>query len=265
MNETRTEGEKLFGLYLEGMGYPYEFEKKFEGKNKRPDFTVTKGGNIYLFDAKDFDPLTPQLGFGQFDPYFRLRQRIDDGREKFKEFKEYPCSVVLRNTGNAFVDVETPGIVLGAMYGDSGFKVPLYVGPDPRPSQSPAVEHAFWGGGKMVRPSYVQNTTISALITLRYIAVGTRRVRAIFSELPHLSVDEAIELAEQRFPPFEVEERHLGVIVWENAVARIPLSRDLFTGPYDERWGVEGDNQLIVFQGVRLKERMAGEDQSTRS
>jgi hypothetical protein len=194
-----------------------------------------------------------------------LRQRIDDGREKFKEFKEYPCSVVLRNTDNAFVNVETPSIVLGAMYGDSGFKIPLYVGPDPRPAQSPPVEHTFLGGGKMVRATYVQNTTISALVSLRYIAVGTRRVKAIFSEFPHLSVDEAIEFAAQRFPHFDVEERHLGVIVWENAVARIPLSRELFTGPYDERWGVEGDNQMVVFQGETLRQLIAGENEQPSS
>ena len=69
MTETRTEGERLFQQYLEDAGYSYEFEKQFEGKNKKPDFTVTRDDNVYLFDAKDFDPLTPQFGFGQFDPY----------------------------------------------------------------------------------------------------------------------------------------------------------------------------------------------------
>jgi hypothetical protein len=63
-----------------------------------------------------------------------------------------------------------------------------------------------------------------------------------------------MEAASERFPNFDVEERHLGVIVWENAVARIPLSRDLFTGPYDLRWGVEGSDQTIVFEGKIFRE-----------
>jgi len=37
------------------MDYPYEFEKEFPGKSKRPDYTVTKNG-VFLFDVKDFDP-----------------------------------------------------------------------------------------------------------------------------------------------------------------------------------------------------------------
>ena len=252
MTQARTEGEQLFKKYLDAMQYMYEFEKEYEGKKKRPDYTVTKDGGVFLFDAKDFDPLMP-LGFSQFDPYFRIRQRIDDGRKKFKEFKEFPCCVVLRNTGNAFVNVESAPIVLGAMYGDAGFEVPVYLGPGASPTPPPPPRPAFLGNGKMVRNRYTQNTTISALVSLRHVAVGTQRLRAIFRELPHLGVPESIEVALERFPRFDADDRHLGVIVWENAVARIPLSRDLFNGPYDMRWGVEGNDQTIVFEGEELR------------
>ncbi len=257
MTQPRTEGERLFGKYLDEMRYVYEFEKEYQGKKKRPDYTVTKDGGTFLFDAKDFDPMMPDLGFSQFDPYFRIRQRIDDGRKKFKEFKEFPCSVVLRNTGNVFVDVESPSIVLGAMYGDSGFEIPIYLGPGRSPTPTPPPRQAFLGGGKMVSRNYTQNTTISALVSLRHVAVGTCRLRVIFKEFPHLSVAESINVACERFRDFDENERHLGVIVWENAVARIPLSRDLFTGPYDLRWGVEGDCQTVVFEGEKLRELIA--------
>jgi hypothetical protein len=236
------------------MGYAYEFEKEYEGKRKRPDYTITRDDRVFLFDTKDFDPITPQFGFQQFDPYIRIRQRIDDGRKKFKAFKKFPCSVVLRNTGNPYVDVESPDIVLGAMYGDSGFEVPLYVGPGISQTPPPPPRNTFLGRGKMVRKNYTQNTTISALISLRYVAVGTRRLKAIFKELPHLSVAQSIEVARERLAGFDMNERHLGVIVWESAVARIPLSRDLFTGPYDLRWGVEGSDQKVVFEGEQLRE-----------
>jgi hypothetical protein len=250
----RTEGERLFEQYLNEMRYVYEFEKEYEGKSKRPDYTITKDGGVFLFDAKDFDPMIPPVGFSQFDPYVRLRQRIDDGRKKFKEFKEFPCGIVLRNTGNAFVNVESPAIVLGAMYGDSGFEIPIYLGPGTSPTRPPPPRAAFLGGGKMLRKNYTQNTTISALVSLRNVAVGTSRLTEIFREQPGLSISESIEAASERFPNFDAEERHLGVIVWENAVARIPLSRDLFTGPYDLRWGVEGNDQTIVFEGEKLRE-----------
>jgi hypothetical protein len=256
MTQARTEGECLFEQYLNEMRYVYQFEKEYEGRKKRPDYTVTRNGRTFLFDAKDFGPIMPQPGFGQFDPYFRIRQRIDDGRKKFKEFKEFPCSVVLRNTGNAFVNVESPGIVLGAMYGDSGFEIPIYLGPERSPTPAPAPRHAFLGDGKMVSKNYTQNTTISALLSLRHIAVGTCRLRTIFKEYPHLNVAESIRAAVEKFPNFDTDERRLGVIVWENAVARIPLPRDLFTGPYDLRWGVEGSDQTVVFEGEELRKLM---------
>src|ERR1700674_564912 len=142
MAEARTEGERLFEQYLDEMRYEYEFEKEFKGKKKRPDYTVTKNGGIFLFDSKDFDPTMPPPGFMQFDPHFRIRQRIDDGRKKFKEFKEFPCCVVLRNTGNAYVDVKSPHTMLGAMYGDAGFKIPIYMGSGPSPTPPPPVQHA---------------------------------------------------------------------------------------------------------------------------
>ena len=51
-----TAGELLFQHYLDAMKYPYEFEREFPGKRKRPDYTVTKSGGMFLFDVKDFEP-----------------------------------------------------------------------------------------------------------------------------------------------------------------------------------------------------------------
>lgn len=242
-----TTGELLFQDYLDAMRYPYEFEKEFPGKSKRPDYTVTKSG-VFLFDVKDFERYTP-LGFGYYDPYPRIRENIEEGREKFQEFKEFSCSLVLKNNANVLVDLETADIMLGSMYGDSGFSFRVdtsrgvAVGP---------ITPAFLGRGKMIRPTHVQNTTISALITLRRVAVGMRQFRRMVKEYPDLSIEDTLAAAAERFPNFDVGEKQLGVIVWENAVARIPLSRELFTGPYDERWGYEDGHQLIVFRGEKL-------------
>jgi hypothetical protein len=245
-----TTGELLFQDYLDAMEYPYEFEKEFPGRRKRPDYTVTKSG-IFLFDVKDFAEKLPLHGFGSFDPYPQIREKIEEGREKFKEYKDFPCSLVLKNNGNAFVQLEREYAMLGSMYGDRGFTfaVDKTVGTAFGP-----LTPAFLGRGKMVQPTHVQNTTISALITLRHLAVGILQFRKMVNEYPHLSIDGTLAAAAERFPNFDSGEKQLGVIVWENAVARIPLSRELFTGPYDERWGVEGDHQTIVFRGEKLAE-----------
>jgi hypothetical protein len=247
----RTEGELLFERYLQAMNYPYEFEKEYLGRSKRPDYTVTNNGCAFLLDVKDFDPYLP-LGGGYYDPYPRIREKINQGNDKFKEYKDFSCSIVLRNNGNALVDVEFPDIVLGAMYGDAGFTFPVNTTTG---AAAGSLTRAFLGRGKMmIHSDNPQNKTISALITLRHVGVGMHRMRQIFRELPQLGIEESIAVARERYPNFDQDERQLGVIVWENAVARIPLSRDLFIGPYDERWGVDGDNQRVVFRGEKLAE-----------
>jgi len=114
------------------------------------------------------------------------------------------------------------------------------------------MERKFLSRGKMVRRGQIQNTTISALVTLHYVAVGMQRYRQMLKEYPRLSVEEVLAAAIERFPNFDLDEKQLGVIVWEHAVARIPLSRDLFNGPYDQRWGYEDGHQLVVFTGEKL-------------
>jgi hypothetical protein len=259
-----TSGELLFQDYLDAMHYPYEFEKNFPDKKKPPDYTVNRDG-VFLFDVKDFEPNNVSLGCGAYDPYPRIREKIDQGRKKFKEFKEYPCSLVLWNNGDGFVHLERPEIVLGAMYGDSGLTVPINTSTG---TASGDFSPTFLGRGKMFRYGDVanaKNTTISALITLRHVGIGIGRINRIWDERKKVdknfgkedlwaAISEVCAAAAERYADFDAEEKRLGVIVWENAVARIPLSRELFTGPYDERWGHEGGHQFIVFRGEKLAE-----------
>jgi len=155
--------------------------------------------------------------------------------------------------------------MLGSMYGDAGFTVPVYVGAGPMPSERPDVSRAFLRRGKMIMADRLHNTTISALITLRFVAVGSRRIDRIWQEQKRANAsfgrkdviatyEEVCSLAAKRYSNFDPDEKQLCVIVWENAVARIPLSRELFTGPYDERWGYEEDHQVRMFHGEKLVE-----------
>jgi len=246
MTSEHTIGEERFETYLESMGYPFEFEKEYPGKQKRPDYTVTKNGT-FLFDVKDADPNMP-LGFNQFDPHDPIIERINAGRKKFKEFKEFPCCVVLQNNGNMFMDIEHAPIVLGAMYGKVGFTVPLYVGVG-APSEPPLPQQAFLGGAQFLPD---KNTTISALISLRQVAVGKQRLRKIREENPGVHFDDAFAMAVERFGPDFFDEFQQGVIVWENVHARLPLPRNLFDGPFDERWGLDGGGLACIFCGLEL-------------
>jgi hypothetical protein len=61
---------------------------------------------------------------------------------------------------------------------------------------------------------------------------------------------------------FDLTEAALRVVVYENPFATIPLPRHLFTGPYDQRWGVmasEPTNIAPIFTGQKFQELTATE------
>jgi hypothetical protein len=245
----RTIGEARFEAYLRGMDYPFEFEKEYAGKRKRPDYTVTNNG-VSLFDVKDADPKLP-TGFTQFDPHLGIIRRIDAGRKKFKEFKEFPCCIVLQNNGNIFMDIEHPVTMLGAMYGKVGFAIPIRVGAGVPTEPAPPIQQRFLDGAQMLPD---KNTTISALVSLRRVAVGKRRLRRIRQENPDLGFNDAVAIATERFGADFFDEMQEGVIVWENVHARLPLPKALFNGPFDERWGLDGTDMACIFCGSELAE-----------
>ena len=92
------------------------------------------------------------------------------------------------------------------------------------------------------------NTRISALISLRYVNIGFLRPREYTEDSPLHGAELLMHLHEVNLD-FDTEEQQLGVIVWENAFAAIPLPRDLFCGHYDEIYGVEDGRQPRVFAG----------------
>lgn len=218
----RTEGERLFEEYLVSQGFiDFKYEKSFPNKSKRPDYSLTLKGEEYLFDVKDFEYYElPSSGL--FSPERKIRDRIDDARDKFKEFKEWSCSLVLYNNNAPLMMLTEPHEVLGAMFGNVGiaWDVDMRKG-DSIPNSERQV---FMSGGKMLHPytGQAQNTTISAIITLR-----------------HTSQTKSGEC-------------ELGVIVWENMLARIQFPRELFRGRFDERYGLNGDNIGRVFTGDGL-------------
>lgn len=235
MSEAKPFSEQLFEEYLISQGITnFEYEKEWEGIPTHPDYTVHHNCSVYIFDVKEFDyqPLHPgQIVFD--NPCTRIRKKIENVRNQFKYFKDKPCCLVLY-THDPLVELHEWTTVLGAMYGDFG--VTMLFDPVKGAAVPDSSTQAFLSGGKMFRyeSSKPQNQTISALVTLRHIHVGQRRYQKVFRESLHKG--EPIATID-----FDVDEKRLGVIVWENAFAGIPFPRGMFLGPYDERCGVDGD------------------------
>lgn len=208
----RTPGELVFEKYLNSQHIPFEFEKDHPGKSKKPDYTIEWEDRPIVFDVKDFDPPDePLKGFGQFDPYPPIREKIDQGRKKFKEYKEYCCGLVLFDAGRPLVFLDTPMTILGSMYGDSGFTFPFNT--ETGVGDASQTKQAFLGRGKMIRPNWTkaQNTTLSAIITVSIIKPFMMQMADLIAE--DRTRDWETELRE-KIPGFDPNLEAPRVIVW---------------------------------------------------
>jgi hypothetical protein len=256
-DSSRTEGEKLFELYLESQNLPFTFEAEHVGKLKRPDYSLEWNGQPVIVDIKDFaSPQEFRVGLRQVDPYPPIREKIEQGRDKFKQFKDVCCALVLCNLGNPFVMLEQPDIVLGAMYGDSGFTFPVNL--NTGVGDATKLKQAFLNRGKMVRPhwSKPQNTTIAALITLTKVQPHYELMKEALRNAEGISVEQCLAALESMVPGFDLSFSVPRVIVWHNGFARVPFPVDLFCGHYDVHFGVvkdeEGTYQRETFRGSKL-------------
>jgi hypothetical protein len=213
----------------------------------------------------DDTPVQDDEAPGFYDPYRPLREKVNQAARQFKAYKEFPCSVVMADPHHTFVDVDSPDIVLGTMLGNIGYVMP--VGEKPGSQNQP--QQVFTSGGKMVdrKGQRVQNTTISAIVILSAYPVRQRRLEiAIDKKMKRCGRDLTRDEYRSVFPsvPSGKDDTALRVVVYENPYARIPLSRDLFRGPFDERWGVDGPELRRVFVGAdltQLEEQLAQCDQ----
>ena len=214
----RTEGERLFEEYLTSRRLQnFEYERSFRRKSKRPDYTLTVCLRKYLFDVKDFK--TVATSSGRYDPYRPVREKINQASKKFKEFKQWPCSLVLYNRGGALVHLMSPDHMFASMYGDISLTWDVDIS---KGVSVPNSERGTFGkGGKMIRPrtNEPQNTTISSLISLRHLTNQS------------------------------TGQRGLGVSVWHNVTARRRLPSHLFRGTFDEEFDLVENSFERTFAG----------------
>lgn len=258
-----TASELLFEEYLATHGYHnWVYEPILEGKTKRLDYRVEHRGVTHFFEVKEFDSPPPLLGFGSFDPYGPIRAKINQATRQFKDYKEFPCSVVLANPNNAFVQLGEPWAIIGAMLGNLGFEFPV----GPNVDEPVTTKTVFLGGGKMFNRQrrQPQNTTVSSIIVLGTYPLREKRIRvAIKERRAQLGRKTTLEEELQFYDaiPEHPDLRRVRVDVYENPHARIPHNRDWFSGKFDQRWGLDGKYIRRVYAGEEILhfERVLGE------
>ena len=250
----RNESELLFEEYLTAHGYSdWTHEVPVKGKRKKPDYRLEHEGFSHFLEVKEFDTPLPGPGCFAYDPYGPIREKINQATRQFKEYREFPCSVVLASPKPTFVHLAYPWAIIGAMLGNLGFRFQVGVKPD----KEHPLEQVFTGGGKMINEKHrkPQNTTVSSVIVLGTYPLWTNQIRvAIKMRQEELgrptTLDEDLEFYETM--PETPDLRRVRVSVYENPYARIPLSRKLFNGPFDQRWGTEGEFIRRIYVGPEI-------------
>ena len=206
--------------------------------------------------AEDF-----KSGFGVFDPYPPVREKIDAARDKFSKLKDHCCCLVLYNVDKPLILLDWQH-VYGAMLGNVGWSVPLDLPGSPAP-EDVEIRSIFMAGGKMHRersgvPVAPQNQTLSAIIVLGRVTAGERQFNAEMRareerEARPIELEERIrelELASGTASDFR--RRPLRLVVHENPYARMPIPEELFRGPWDERYGARDGRVQQLFLGEEI-------------
>lgn len=261
--ETKNESEKVFERYLDLNGFQdkWEYEPSIPGKSKKPDYLLNWKKEMCFFEVKELrkKPNEPTARAAYIDPYSSLRAEIDEARQKFREYKEYSCSLVVFNVDDRQARLK-PIFIFGAMLGDLGIKMDYH--PDKGEGVAGSERNVFLDDGKMVdrKRKQPQNTTISAIVVLEEflnnIDVERAQRREEKKQGKKFTGEELVNIRIELY-----KDHHVGtvprVVVVENPSSRIPFLKDLFTGPFDERWRwKENLNGKIerVFVGAKLKE-----------
>jgi len=253
----KTSADLLFESYLLEHGRDdFIYEQLLPESAKPPDYQLPTTGKPLLFEVKGFAREVSQ-GFGYFDPYAPVRKKIDKAIEKFRDLADYSCSLVLYNDSPGLVVLD-PIIVFGGMLGDIAFEMPF----TPASSLiSSEAQQVFRGRGRMIQyakgghPEKAVNTTINAIIVLEQYPLGQRRFGRRYNErkaarAEALGAEEQFaacyaEVRAARGSDYDVSLHVVRVVVIENPYARVPLVRDLFIGPCDERYGEDENGRLV--------------------
>lgn len=260
----KNKSEMLLEGYLRGQGHnDFDFEPAIPGTTRRPDYRLRWQGGDVLLEVKEFRGTAEDFhaGFGVFDPYPPLREKIDAARDKFSKLKQHCCCLVLYNVDKPLILLNWQH-VYGAMLGNTGWSVPLDLPGRPAPEDA-EIRNIFTRGGKMHRersgvPVAAQNQTVSGIIVLGRVAAGERLFEAEMQvreerEGRRLELEERLrELELLSGTRCDFRRRPLRVVVHENPYARIPIPFELFRGAWDEHYGARDGRIQQLFQGDEI-------------
>ncbi len=255
--EPGTVSEQLFEMYLRDRRYEFCFEPNIEGK--LPDFFVRWQSRGYLLELKQREGQPRPYGARQVQPCKGIRDKIKKMTKKTKHWKDFCCLLVLYNAGDSGTWLR-PLEVYEAMLGNLGFTFPVGPGGCGEP---PPIQNIFLrNGGSMVksyRSGELCNRTISAIVILAKHTIPDERFERSLTELVRVkeaklgrSLDgeelaiERLVLASRQPPSCKRVPR---VTVCEHPKPRIPVPREMFTGPFDQRYTFTGDCISRIFQG----------------
>ena len=170
---------------------------------------------------------------------------------------------MLWNESKPSVFLQFPELILGAMLGKVEIK-------DPSDQTEQSCTTYSGQDGKMVHKEgsqvVIENKRISAILVLESLEIGQRRFRVEIRRSERvrkkLSLAEAWEIYEKaQGSEKDYALQELRVVVCENPAARRPLPKELFRGPYDERYGSANGyiRRLFVGEGIRELEDLEAE------
>jgi len=271
MPERQNESELLFEQYLTERGLSFEHQPNVSGKSKKLDYRVRFEESWIFFEVKEFREGFIPLERGvhkptAYDPYERIYAKLEEAWEQLNQYQEYSCSVVLYNGSAAPVILE-PQIVLGAMLGTVSYNVDVDT-KKARPFFSVEDTYGYRTGFVIDFEFRVSRyTPLSSIIVIEKVPLGEIKFSEMCDERDKQREKKgtAVENAADTYEylqslvasGFDLTEAALRVVVYENPFATNPLTRNLFTGPYDQRWGVtasEPINIAPIFTGQKFQE-----------
>jgi hypothetical protein len=247
----RTESEEKFEQYLSGQNLPWT--RIPESNRKQPDYAVRHRDGNCVFEVKEFDePETRPVG--GFSPLPPIRDRINRAREKFTNYRDSCCGVVLWGS-KSIVRTAHQSVVFPAAFGENLNSEPdVFVDPGAEPRS-----YRFFGKAALTP---TQNTTVSAIAILteyelnhawleawREIEAKEQRGEEIY---PLEQAQLCQHISEQRGQRYSYKGT-IRMIVLENPYARKPFPPDLFIGPFDQHWRLQSGWFRLAFMGSELE------------
>jgi len=281
-----TESERLLQQYFESHGFTdYEFEPRLPESRKLPDFCLRYAGSRIILEVKEINPREPEITVADknkplwgkdeatrahvtrrglpilgetSDPHLAVREKIEKAWQKLRHFPNDICCIVLYDTHGPGPTTLEPWLVYGVMFGRLSHVTPY----DPQQGFVPDKSHLMFSpaGGEMRWDSGESHkTNISAILAVEQFPVGQYRFRAAAHKRdPRLGTVHRAVLAYEaikraRGTERDASLREVRVIVHENPFATKKLPKNIFCGPYDERYGLRHNRIKRISAGREIR------------